>query len=222
MLKALIFDSFFDRHRGVVAYVRIFSGSLNPGQNIYFLGTKTKSQCQEVGYFKPQMIPSQSLKTGEVGYLITGIKELEKIAVGDTVSDEDNKANSLPGYKKIEPKVFASIFPVDTDDYPKLRDSMAKLKLNDSSLFFEPENIPAIGFGFRCGFLGLLHMDIIQERLSREFDLDLIITTPSVEYKIVESGYKALDEDWESLQNLFLEKSEILFASSENPSALKR
>jgi GTP-binding protein LepA len=184
MLQALIFDSFFDKHRGVVAFYRIFSGEIKTGQTVYFLATKTKTQAQEIGVFKPDMVPVDSLSSGEVGYIVTGLKELDKVKVGDTISDTDDSNLILPGYKEVTPMVFASIFPSDAGDYPKLRDSIAKLALSDASLTYTPENIPALGFGFRCGFLGLLHMDIVQERLSREFDLDLVITTPSVEYKV--------------------------------------
>jgi GTP-binding protein LepA len=185
MLQALIFDSFYDKHRGVVAFVRIFNGSVTKDMPLYFLATNTRITCQEVGYFKPDMLASPALENGEVGYIVTGLKELDKVRVGDTISDVNNLENHLPGYKEVTPMVFASLFPTDADDYPKLKESIAKLKLSDASLTFVAENIPAIGFGFRCGFLGLLHMDIVQERLSREFDLDLVVTTPSVEYQIV-------------------------------------
>ncbi len=184
MLQALIFDSIYDKHRGVVAFVRLFNGSLKPDQEIYFLANNKKAVCQEVGYFKPQMEPAEVLENGEVGYIITGLKDIELVKVGDTISDLNKEENRLSGYKEVEPKVFSSIYPTDAGDYPKLRDSIAKLKLNDASLTYETEHIPALGYGFRCGFLGLLHMDIIQERLSREFDLDLVLTTPSVEYKV--------------------------------------
>jgi GTP-binding protein LepA len=187
MLRALIFDSFFDKHRGVVAFVRVFSGELKPNQTIYFLAPHTKALVQEIGVFRPEMEAVQTLGSGEVGYVITGLKELDKVKVGDTICDEDDSSQALPGYTEVVPKVFSSIFPTNADDYPKLKDSIAKLKLNDASLTYAVENIPALGFGFRCGFLGLLHMDIVQERLSREFDLDLVLTTPSVEYKIVKT-----------------------------------
>ena len=184
MLKALIFDSHFDKHRGVVAFVRLFGGSLKAGQVVHLIATNTRITVQEVGIFSPDMRPIDSLSCGEVGYLITGLKALDKVKVGDTVCDNNDDSNALAGYTEVKPMVFASMFPTDADEYPKLRDSIAKLQLNDASLTCEVENIPALGFGFRCGFLGLLHMDIIQERLSREFDLDLVITTPSVEYRI--------------------------------------
>jgi GTP-binding protein LepA len=193
MLQALIFDSFYDKHRGVVAYIRVFSGELKAGDEIHFLATNSKSNAIEIGYFKPLGFePADKLTNGEVGYIVTGLKELDKVKVGDTISLKNIQDLRLPGYKEVKPKVFSSIFPADADDYPKLRDAMGKLLLNDSSLQFETENIPALGFGFRCGFLGLLHMDIVQERLSREFDLDLVLTTPSVEYKVVLIGGKEI------------------------------
>lgn len=184
-LKALIFDSFYDKHRGVIAYIRIFNGELKTNQNVYFLASGQKANCLEVGYFTPEMTKSEILKSGEVGYIITGLKEIGNVKVGDTISDMNDRSLALPGYEEVKPKVFASIFTISQDDYPKLRDAINKLKLNDASLFFESENIPALGFGFRCGFLGLLHLEIVKERLEREFDLDLIITTPSVEYRVV-------------------------------------
>jgi GTP-binding protein LepA len=184
MLKALIFDSYFDKHRGVIAFVRLFQGELKASQEVVLLATGTKIVVQEVGIFNPEMKSIDKLTSGEVGYIVTGLKALDKVKVGDTVCDNNDIANALDGYAVCNPMVFASIFPTDADDYHKLRDSIAKLKLNDASLTSEVENIPALGFGFRCGFLGLLHMDIIQERLTREFDLDMVITTPSVEYKI--------------------------------------
>lgn len=184
-LKALIFDSFFDKHKGVVAFIRLFDGEIKPGQKVYFLATDSNATVMEVGVFKPTMEIISLLGAGEVGYMVTGLKDLDFVKVGDTISDSPNIENALPGYKEVEPKVYASIFTTMQEDYPKLKDSIYKLKLNDASLFFEVENIPALGFGYRCGFLGLLHLDIVRERLEREFDLDLIITTPSVEYKVL-------------------------------------
>jgi len=186
-LQALIFDSYYDKHRGVIAYVRIFNGTLKKDSQIYFIAAQSKATCQEVGYFRPAKTQSKTLENGEVGYIVTGLKELDKVKVGDTISDTEEESNALPGYKEVRPMVFASIFPSNADDYPKLRDSIAKLKTNDAALAYVSENIPALGFGFRCGFLGLLHMDIVQERLSREFDLDLVVTTPSVEYKVTQT-----------------------------------
>ncbi len=186
MLQALIFDSFYDKHRGVIAYLRLFSGELPSGSEINFLATNSKAVALEVGYFTPNGFEATGkLNNGEIGYVVTGLKELDKVRVGDTVCGVDDKQLQLPGYTEVVPKVFSSIFPTDADDYPKLKDAIAKLKLNDASLIYEVESIAALGFGFRCGFLGLLHMDIVQERLSREFDLDLVLTTPSVEYKVI-------------------------------------
>jgi len=192
MLQAMIFDSFFDKHRGVIAYIRLFNGSIQPGDTIYFLATGIKANVQEVGVFRPNMEPIESLGSGEVGYVVTGMKDLHFVKVGDTISNTPNQSDALPGYKEVVPKVYSSIFPVDAGDYPKFRDSMDKLKLNDASLKTQTEHIPALGYGFRCGFLGLLHMDIVQERLSREFDLDLVLTTPSVEYEVVKSDGEIL------------------------------
>ena len=184
MLKCLIFDSFYDKHKGVICYVRVFSGSIKHNISVFCLATQTKFEIQEIGVFTPEMQAINYLNSGEVGYIVTGLKTLDSVKVGDTICSQNNINLLLPGYETAVPKVFASIFTSSQDEYPKLRDSIQKLKLNDSALLFEPENIPALGFGFRCGFLGLLHLDIVKERLEREFDLDLIITTPSVEYKI--------------------------------------
>ena len=204
-MQALIFDSFYDRHRGVVAYIRLFDGKISPKDTVYFLATNSVAEVLEVGVFRPQMDAMPSLENGEVGYLMTGLKDLGLIKVGDTICDQKNPAMVLKGYQEVKPKVFASIFPSNADDYPKLRESMNKLKLNDASLTFETENIAALGFGFRCGFLGLLHLDIVQERLSREFDLDLVVTTPSVEYRLVLQNSK---QKAENLANEATEKSE--------------
>lgn len=183
-LRALIFDSTYDIHRGVVTFVRIVDGDLSKGKKIEMLGTKTQADALEVGFFRPKFFPSSELKTGEVGYIVTGLRDVRKARVGDTVINASSKVEPLPGYKQIKPMVYASIFPVSGDDYPLLRDAIEKLKLNDAALEFKTENIPALGFGFRTGFLGLLHMDIVQERLSREYGLNLVLTAPSVEYKI--------------------------------------
>lgn len=184
-LRALIFDSTYDQHRGVVTFIRVMDGSLTKNQKIQMLGTQTSAESLEVGYFRPKFFPHPKLETGEVGYIVTGLRDVRKARVGDTVSTADAKnVEQLPGYKQVKPMVYASIFPVSGDDYPTLRDAIEKLKLNDAALEFEPENIPALGFGFRTGFLGLLHMDIVQERLTREFGLDLVLTAPSVEYKV--------------------------------------
>jgi GTP-binding protein LepA len=189
--KALVFDSNYDTYRGVVSYVRVYQGSLKRGDKAFFLNTKKLIDITEVGFFKPKYAPAKEIKAGEVGYVVTGLKKVGEAQVGDTLwrpgidNHEIKNAHVLPGYKKVVPFVFASLFTVDADDYNFLRDSLEKLSLNDSSLTFEPERSTALGFGFRCGFLGLLHMEIVQERLEREYNLNLIITAPSVNYKIV-------------------------------------
>ncbi len=183
-LRALIFDSAYDQHRGVVTFVRVVDGKLTKNQKIQMLGTKTSADALELGYFRPKFQPHPEILTGEVGYIVTGLRDVRKARVGDTVTEGSTTAEALPGYKQVKPMVYASIFPTSGDDYPLLRDAIDKLKLNDSALEFEPEHIPALGFGFRTGFLGLLHMDIVQERLSREYNLDLVLTAPSVEYRI--------------------------------------
>lgn len=189
-LRALIFDSTYDIHRGVIAFVRITDGKLTQNQKLFMLGSKTEADSIEVGFFRPKMTKAPELNAGEVGYIVTGLRDVSKARVGDTITTIAARtiAKALPGYKQVTPMVYAGIFPVSGDDYPLLRDAMEKLKLNDAALEFETENIPSIGFGFRCGFLGLLHMDIVQERLSREYDLDLVLTAPSVAYKIVSSN----------------------------------
>jgi len=185
--RGLIFDSVYDVHRGVISFVRAFDGSIKKNATIRMIGTNTEAQALEVGYFRPKFEPQSEIKAGEVGYIVTGLRDVSKSRVGDTVTLKDTGANAqaLPGYKQVKPMVYATIFPTSAEDYPLLRDAMEKLKLSDSALIFEPENIPSIGFGFRTGFLGLLHMDIVQERLSREYDLDLVLTAPTVAYKII-------------------------------------
>jgi GTP-binding protein LepA len=186
-MRALIFDSMYDMHRGVITYVRVIDGNLPSRSKLFAIGSHSNAESIEVGFFKPQKEKSNSLETGEVGYIVTGLREVGKARVGDTLTlfSQREEAEALPGYKHVVPMVYASIFPVSGDDYPMLRDAMEKLKLNDAALEFEPENIPSIGFGFRTGFLGLLHMDIVQERLTREYNLDLVLTAPSVAYEII-------------------------------------
>jgi GTP-binding protein LepA len=185
--RALIFDSMYDTHRGVITYVRVLDGKLPTRQKLYAIGGKSQAESLEVGFFKPKMEKSAELLTGEVGYIVTGLRDVSKARVGDTITlfSQAKEAEQLPGYKHVTPMVYASLFPVSGDDYPLLREAMEKLKLNDAALEFEPENIPSIGFGFRTGFLGLLHMDIVQERLTREYNLDLVLTAPSVAYEIL-------------------------------------
>jgi GTP-binding protein LepA len=184
-LQALVFDSHYDPYKGVVAYVRLANGSLHDHERIRFMATEAESEIAELGYFRPQPVPTRSLSAGEVGYVATGLKSIRDARVGDTLTNASRPAPSpLPGYKRVLPLVFAGIYPLRGDDYPLLRDALDKLHLNDASVVYEPESSVALGFGFRCGFLGLLHMEIVQERLEREFDLDLIASAPSVEYRV--------------------------------------
>ncbi len=189
--KALIFDSVYDTYKGIVAYVRLMQGSLKRGQKIRFLHTKAETEITEVGCFRPKYESLNILNSGEIGYVVTGIKTVRDARVGDTIwrhekfgSKPETEPKALPGYKTVTPYVFAGVFCTEGEDYPLLRDALDKLSLNDSSLSFEPEQSGALGHGFRCGFLGLLHLDIVQERLEREYDLDLIVTAPSVSYEV--------------------------------------
>ncbi|PTQ76872.1 GTP-binding protein LepA [Nitrosomonas oligotropha] len=185
-LKALIIDSWFDNYVGVVILVRVMDGTLKPGDKILLMASKAVQLCEQVGVFVPKSLNRDSLSAGEVGFIISGIKELDTAKVGDTVTLATNPAEKpLQGFKEIKPQVFAGLYPVESNQYDALRSALEKLKLNDSSLHFEPEVSQALGFGFRCGFLGLLHMDIVQERLEREYDMDLITTAPTVVYQVL-------------------------------------
>jgi len=185
-LKALIIDSWFDNYVGVVMLVRVVDGQLRPKDKIQFMSSGLQYLCEQVGVFTPKSVGRDLLSAGEVGFIIAGIKELEAAKVGDTITLAGKPAaEPLPGFKEIKPQVFAGLYPVESSEYDQLRDSLEKLRLNDASLQFEPEVSQALGFGFRCGFLGLLHMDIVQERLEREFDMDLITTAPTVVYEVV-------------------------------------
>ncbi|MBJ2173846.1 elongation factor 4 [Aureibaculum sp. A20] len=182
-LQALIFDSVYNPFRGVETYFRVLNGSIKKGQNIKFIATGKTYFADEVGTLKLKQAPKTEIKTGDVGYLITGIKEAKEVKVGDTITDAKNPTtNAIEGFEDVKPMVFAGIYPVDTEDYEELRNSMEKLQLNDASLVFTPESSAALGFGFRCGFLGMLHLEIIQERLEREFDMTVITTVPNVSY----------------------------------------
>ncbi|MBA2566484.1 MAG: elongation factor 4, partial [Thermoleophilaceae bacterium] len=184
--RALIFDSQFDQYRGVVAYVRVVDGELRNGQPLVAMQGGTRAEIDEVGYFSPAMTPVESLAAGEVGYVITGVKDVSQLRVGDTLTHPARAAvEPLPGYREVKPMVFCGLFPVDTDRFADLRDALDRLALNDAALSYEPETSQALGFGFRCGFLGLLHMDIVRERLEREYGLELLATTPNVEYEVV-------------------------------------
>ncbi|HEX2127785.1 MAG TPA: translation elongation factor 4 [Solirubrobacterales bacterium] len=183
--RALIFDSEFDQYRGVVAYVRMVDGSFAEHEEVRAMQTGTEAGLDELGFFAPQMAPASEMAAGEVGYAITGLKDVSKLRVGDTLTAKATPAaEPLPGYREVKPMVFSGLFPIDTDSYEDLRDALERLALNDAALSYEPETSQALGFGFRCGFLGLLHMDIVRERLEREYDLELLSTMPNVSYEV--------------------------------------
>jgi GTP-binding protein LepA len=191
--RALIFDSEFDQYRGVIAYVRVVDGELRKGEATLAMQAGTEADIDDIGFFGPRMTPVQGLRAGEVGYVITGIKDVSQLRVGDTLTAKARPASApLPGYREVKPMVFCGLFPVDTDQFADLRDALEKLALNDAALSYEPETSQALGFGFRCGFLGLLHMDIVRERLEREYDLELLATTPNVEYEVTLTDGEAL------------------------------
>ena len=192
--RALIFDSYFDDYRGVVLYVRIFEGKIEKNDLIYMMATKTNGIALEVGVLTPKMSPKSELHEGEIGYIVTNLKTTREAKVGDTVTLQKSKAETpLPGYKNVMPFVYAGFFPVSNDQYKDLKEALEKLALSDSALQFEPENSPVLGFGLRIGFLGLLHMDIIRERLEREFNLDLVITNPSTNYEVTLNNGEELE-----------------------------
>jgi GTP-binding protein LepA len=195
-LKALIIDSWFDNYVGVVMLVRVVDGALRPKDRILLMATGALHLCEQVGVFTPKSVQRESLTAGEVGFVIAGIKDLKDAKVGDTVTLADRRAEApLPGFKEIKPQVFAGLYPVESNQYEALRDALTKLQLNDASLRFEPETSQALGFGFRCGFLGLLHMDIVQERLEREYDMELITTAPTVVYQVALRDGSVIDID---------------------------
>ena len=184
-LKALVFDNHYDPYKGVVAYIGLAAGTLHDHERVRFMATGAESEILELGYFRPQAVPSERLVAGEVGYVASGLKSIREARVGDTITTAGREAaEPLPGYREPLPLVFAGIYPMRGDDYPELRDALDKLHLNDAGFVYQPESSVALGFGFRCGFLGLLHMEITQERLEREFALDLIASAPSVEYRV--------------------------------------
>ena len=216
-LRALIFDSHYDPYKGVIAYVRVVDGVMRAGQQLLLMEGEQRVDTLEIGVFKPRLTPVTHLAAGEVGYIATVLKSVREVSVGDTVTSADNPAQTpLPGYRPAKPMVFAGLYPVDSEQYYELRDALEKLKLNDASLVYEPENSAALGFGFRCGFLGLLHLEIVQERLEREYDLNLLMTAPSVEYQVLKrngevvivdnpadlpapSDIEAIEEPWMTL-----------------------
>ena len=195
-LKALIYDSIYNDYRGVINYVRVFSGEIKKGQKIKLMTTGKILEVNECGFFRPEMTPSPSLASGSVGYIITGVKSLKDARVGDTITSSEKPAKTaLPGYQEAKPMVFCGLYPVDTDEYKLLGEALEKLQLNDSSLNFETESSQALGFGYRCGFLGLLHMEIIQQRIEREFKIDIVITAPSVTYIVNKNNGESYEMD---------------------------
>ncbi len=195
-LRAMIFDSVHDNYKGAIPYIRIFDGSIKPGQKAKFFAHDKVYDITEVGHFVLKQMPAKELKSGDVGYFLASIRDVSHILPGDTITNQSSeKLEPLPGFKEIKPMVFSGLYPSDADDYDQLRMALEKLKLNDASLLFEPETSEALGFGFRCGFLGLLHMEIIQERLEREFDITLVTTTPNVRYKIEVKNGETIEVD---------------------------
>jgi GTP-binding protein LepA len=200
--RALIFDSEFDQYRGVIAYIRVVDGVFGKGEAIRAMAAGTEAEIDDIGFFSPAMMPTDQLAAGEVGYLITGLKDVTLLRVGDTLTTQPKSGaragqraatEPLPGYREVKPMVFCGLFPIDSDTYPDLRDALEKLTLNDAALSWEPETSDALGFGFRCGFLGLLHMDIVRERLEREYDLELMATMPSVEFEVTLTNGEELE-----------------------------
>jgi len=193
--RALIFDSEYDSYKGVIAYVRVFDGQVKKGEKIYLMGSGTRPEVLELGYFNPELVEGKELKSGEIGYIATGLKEIEKCRVGDTVSKFETEP--LRGYREPQSVVFASFYPVNPNDYDELKDGLRKLKLNDASLVFETESSEGLGRGFHCGFLGMLHLEIVSERLKRDYGLESVITSPSVVYKFLD---KQIEEPWVKLE----------------------
>lgn len=185
--RAIIFDSKYNDYQGVIAYVRCVDGSLGKQTPIHFIATDSPGTALELGYMKPDHVASERMEAGDIGYIVTGLKDISAVRVGDTISAVGDRLAALPGYKEVHPMVYAGLFPMDGSEYEKLRDAILKLKLSDAALSFEPEHSIALGFGFRCGLLGMLHLEIVQERLSREFDMDVVVTTPSVGYEVTKT-----------------------------------
>lgn len=191
-LQALIFDSVFNSYRGIIAYFKIVNGIMRPGEKVRFINTKKEYQAEEIGVLKMDMIPRKELRTGDVGYIVSGIKNASEVKVGDTITTVANPIiEAIDGFQEVKPMVFAGVYPIETEDYENLRTSLEKLQLNDASLTFQHESSAALGFGFRCGFLGLLHMEIVQERLDREFNMDVITTVPNVSYMVYDKHGEA-------------------------------
>ena len=191
-LQALIFDSVFNSYRGIIAYFKIVNGVIRPGEKVRFINTKKEYQAEEIGVLKMDMVPRKELRTGDVGYIVSGIKNASEVKVGDTITTVANPSTqAIAGFQEVKPMVFAGVYPIETEDYENLRTSLEKLQLNDASLTFQHESSAALGFGFRCGFLGLLHMEIVQERLDREFNMDVITTVPNVSYMVYDKHGEA-------------------------------
>jgi GTP-binding protein LepA len=210
--RALIFDAVMDTYRGAVAYIRVVEGSFRKGNNVSFLGTKSELEIQDIGFFAPTYVSTEKLDAGEIGYIVTGAKDVQQVRTGDTVSSRPD-LSPLPGYKHVQPMVFAGLYPSEADEYPDLRDALEKLSLNDAALEFEHERNAALGNGFRCGFLGLLHLDIIQERLEREYNCDLVVTAPSVLYEVK----LAVKSPAEIIRSSLLKEDEPSVARISNP-----
>src|SRR2546430_9037960 len=210
-LRALVFDSHYGAYKGVIAYIRVVDGQLHEGERLIMMATRSGTEILEAGYFQPRLISVNKLTTGEVGYIATGFKNVKDCRVGDTVTIPRVLAEVEPlhGYKPAKPMVFAGLYPVEGNDYPLLRDALDRLKLNDASLFYEPETSNALGFGFRCGFLGLLHMEIVQERLEREYDLSILATAASVEYLVTQTNGEVIEVDNPSEMPSFSEIEQI-------------
>ncbi|CAN5183313.1 translation elongation factor 4 [soil metagenome] len=217
--RALVFDSSYDQYRGVVAFVRVVDGRFETREPLRAMAQGTSFDAEELGVMSPARVPVDSLTAGEVGYVMTGLKDVSRLRVGDTLTSQRRTASEpVPGYQDVKPMVFAGIFPTDSDEYPELRDALERLKLNDGSLSYEPETSQALGFGFRCGFLGLLHMEIVRERLEREFDLDLLITAPTVAYRATRLGGEAVEvhnpaempSDFEQVEEPYVKASVIV------------
>ncbi|MFI5182850.1 MAG: translation elongation factor 4 [Vicinamibacteria bacterium] len=195
-LRGMVFDSWFDQYRGVVVLVHVVDGRLAPRMRVRLMASGGTYEVEQVGVFTPKPAPVEELTAGEVGFVVCGIKQISDTKIGDTLTDDRHPAReALPGFKEVKPMVFAGLYPVDADQYAELRDALEKLRLNDSSFFYEPETSAALGFGFRCGFLGLLHMEIVQERLEREFNLELLVTAPSVRYRVLKTNGETLEVD---------------------------
>ncbi|HEY3122406.1 MAG TPA: translation elongation factor 4, partial [Vicinamibacteria bacterium] len=195
-LRALVFDSWFDQYRGVVVLVHVVDGRLEPRMKVRLMATGGIYEVEQLGVFTPKPVPVDALSAGEVGFVIAGIKKVSDVGIGDTLVDDRRPTpEALPGFKEVKPMVFAGLYPVDADQYAELRDALEKLRLNDASFFYEPETSTALGFGFRCGFLGLLHMEIVEERLEREFNLELLVTAPSVRYRVMKTNGDIIEVD---------------------------